>query len=90
MAKRASASNVDQLRDLLLWARDKRIVFGTVVVGDVTVTVTDLGIATPTKRGRKDKESDLFAAFAGPHAAELADAGLGADDDEDGESAAVQ
>jgi hypothetical protein len=50
----------------------------------VTVTVTDLGIAAPTKRGRKDKESDLFATFAGPHQAELAESGLAGDDDEEG------
>lgn len=83
MAKRTgSASATHELRELLLWARKERIVLGAVSIGEVSVSVVDLGMEAPTKGKVKRTKEDMFAHFAGPHADQLKDAGLADDDDE--------
>ena len=89
MARKPASTDVQQLQELLLWARRERIVLGQVVVGTVQCTVTDLGIAPPKRKPRKDQESDLYNVFAPGLRDELAAAGLPTGDDDD-DATAVQ
>lgn len=75
-----------ELRDLLLWARDQRIVLGQVTVGSCTVVVVDLGIRSDKKPG-KGSARDIRRDFAGTAKDALVSAGIIADDGDDDEPA---
>lgn len=75
-----------ELRELLLWARDHRIVFGQVTIGACTVTVTDLGIRGD-KRPGKGTARDIRSQFAGSAKDALRAAGIISDDGDDDEPA---
>lgn len=85
---RREKTDAEQLQALLLWAREHRIVLGTVTLGSVSVTVTDLGMEAPARRDlRAGRSGGILRKFAGPYADELKQAGLA--DDADGEEAAI-
>jgi len=88
VARPKTSSPVLELRELLLWARSEGIVLGTVCVGDVSVTVTDLRMEGP--KAKKPRRGDILREFAGEHAAMLREAGLDDDSDEDDDKTAVQ
>ena len=78
-------SDVDELRDLLVWARKERIVLGQVSIGMATVTVLDLGVHRDVKPATSDRArvQDIRRQFAGAAADKFAEAGLLDPDDDD-------
>lgn len=65
--KKAPITDADQVKALLLWARRERIVVSQMTVGDVTVVVSDLALATAVVPPKSDEQQrqNLYERFGG-------------------------
>lgn len=62
-----SMTTIEQLQDLLLWARKERIVLSSVTLGDVTVSVDrDYGLVPPSGPSSvPERKKSIFEQYAG-------------------------
>jgi len=65
--KKTAITDDSRIRDLLMWARKQRIVVSTISVGDVHMTVADLGMAGEKKTAKTDEErkANLYEQYGG-------------------------
>lgn len=63
--KPKATDNTARVKELLLWARKERIAVGHVHVGDVEMTVSDLGIGAGDPRPEIVKRRNIIEEYGG-------------------------
>jgi hypothetical protein len=62
----AARKQIDELRELLLWARRERIVLSQVTLGPITVTIErDHGITLPSTPELVERKPNIYEQYAG-------------------------